>query len=442
MRVKRYIAASVNEAVEKIRKELGNNAMILDTKKVKTKGFLGFFREIRYEVIAAIDDDLPSKDLPKEPPNPKNAEPTKENAQTTFTSDREGAHNPLLTTKRVTFSGQAASEPISENEEGKRRRKKQTETKRQGEVKNQEPLDNTAISENPWQEQVLKEMKEMRSLIRSWVVTQSDPSSLPELYQPYYQHLIRQDVEEEVVLHLFTNLMENSPLPSSEKEALMNVKRQLNEWMTPHIIEGIDPKTRLVQIVGPTGVGKTTTIAKLASKYILERKKRVAFITSDTYRIAAIDQLKTYANILNIPMEVVFSSQDLTQSLQRLSPYELIFMDTAGRNYRDRRYLEEMKSLITSALPTETYLVVSLSGKEKDAKELVEEFLNLGVRKIIFTKLDETSTYGMILNLAYRYPILFSYITNGQSVPDDLLLVTPDQFADLLLKGGVRHGSS
>ncbi|MBE3553980.1 MAG: flagellar biosynthesis protein FlhF, partial [Thermicanus sp.] len=253
--------------------------------------------------------------------------------------------------------------------------------------------------------------------------------------KPLYTHLIKQEVEEELVIKLFIDLMENHAAPQSEAEARMRVKEKLIEWIRPRLAGGIKPSTRLVHIIGPTGVGKTTTIAKLASEYLLHRKKKVAFLTSDTYRIAAIDQLKTYSNILNIPMEVIFSPKDLPPALSRVSHYDLILMDTAGRNYRDPVYINEMKELLTTSLPSETYLVLSLTTKFKDMKELVEEFLHLGIDHVIFTKLDETLTHGAIFNLAYHYPITLSYISNGQSVPDDLLFLTPERFADLLLGG-------
>ncbi len=402
----------MNEAVEKIRKDLGSDAIILDTKKVSTRGFLGLFKQVHFEVIAAIDEPAPSfKPIPSIPeekkisPPPLSAE-TKPKMEATLPTAQEQGREP--------------NQGTSLSEKGKQKEK---DSPTQGD------------GEDPWQKMVLQEMKEMRSLIRTWVEGRNFPSSLPEDYKSLYTHLIEQEVEEELVIKLFIDLMENHGAPQSEAEARMRVKEKLIEWIRPRLTGGIKSSTRLVHIIGPTGVGKTTTIAKLASEYLLHRKKKVAFLTSDTYRIAAIDQLKTYSNILNIPMEVIFSPKDLPPALSRVSHYDLILMDTAGRNYRDRVYLNEMKELLTSSLPSETYLVLSLTTKFKDMKELVEEFLQLGIDHVIFTKLDETLTHGAIFNLAYHYPITLSYITNGQSVPDDLLFLTPERFADLLLGG-------
>lgn len=517
MKVKRYVAVSVNEAVEKIRKELGSNAIILDTKKVRRGGFLGFFAEVRYEVIAAIDDplqegkgeliamrdekggkkqgrneisfeelfqrdvDLLLGSRQRENPlssmgeiTPSLRSPVSE-GRPSRGKEKEGGEGEMSGQERkrsddegegrrngnkgerkrdgnaedgtVTGNGKAQvaaerlkdgvvkenreeeNESSREDEKGKRRSSAASRTKRGG---RKSPFIDV---NDPWQKQVLDEMKEMRSLIHSWVLKKSDPEALPEVYQPYFHHLIGQGVEEEIVIHLFTTLMESDSLPGDLEEAKRRIKTKLAEWVRPHIRDGIEPKTRLVQIFGPTGVGKTTTIAKLASEYSLKRKKKVAFLTSDTYRIAAIDQLKTYANILNIPMEVIFSPQDLSQSLKRLSHYELIFMDTAGRNYRDGRHIEEMELFLTRAIPTEIYLILSLNGKEKDSKDLVEEFLKLGIKDMILTKFDETSTYGTLLNLVYHYPITLSYIANGQSVPDDLFSLSTDRLVDLLMEG-------
>src|SRR5690606_19114978 len=186
---------------------------------------------------------------------------------------------------------------------------------------------------------------------------------------------------------------------------------------------------------GPTGVGKTTTIAKIAANSLLKEKKSVAFITADTYRIAAIEQLKTYAKILDVPLEVIYSTDDYKKALVKFANYERIFVDTAGRNFRQDHFVEELRELITTPrVPSQTFLVLALTAKATDIEDIYQQFKPLGIEQVIFTKLDETETYGSILNSAAKEKVGISYMTNGQNVPDDLLTPNENILSDLLLR--------
>ena len=167
---------------------------------------------------------------------------------------------------------------------------------------------------------------------------------------------------------------------------------------------------------------------------MLKHKKKVAFITMDTYRIAAIEQLKTYARILDVPVEVAYSIKDYQQALKRFSDYDLIFVDTAGRNFRNPQYVNEMKQMIEiEHLNVETYLVLSLTAKKQDIQEIYSQFEPINIKKVIFSKADETSTYGSMLNICVQEKASILYITNGQNVPDDLLEPSKDLMIKLLL---------
>src|SRR5699024_5525665 len=163
--------------------------------------------------------------------------------------------------------------------------------------------------------------------------------------------------------------------------------------------------------VGPTGVGKTTTIAKVAAKLMLEDTKKIAFITTDTYRIAAIEQLKTYARILNIPVEVAYNVKDYQQALKKLEGYDLILVDTAGRNFRDAKYIRELQEN-TGNSEVATYLVLSLTAKPKDLNDIYDQFYQIPLEAVIFTKLDETTQYGSMLNIAVTKEIGIAYVTD------------------------------
>ncbi|UUZ97287.1 AAA family ATPase [Paenibacillus sp. P25] len=191
----------------------------------------------------------------------------------------------------------------------------------------------------------------------------------------------------------------------------------------------------MAHFVGPTGVGKTTTIAKLAAEQVLKHQRKVGFITSDTYRIAAVEQLKTYATILNVPLEVVFSPLDLGKAFEQLKDRDLIFMDTAGRNFRNEMYVSELNALLQSRGQSETFLVLSLTTKYKDMKAITDNFSKFKLDKVLFTKMDETDSYGAIVNLIREYGIQTSYIADGQSVPDDIAELNEQRILDLMLEG-------
>jgi len=184
-----------------------------------------------------------------------------------------------------------------------------------------------------------------------------------------------------------------------------------------------------VHFVGPTGVGKTTTIAKLAAEQALKFRRKVGLITSDTYRIAAIEQLRTYASILNIPIEVVFSASDLRKALDKMQLCELILMDTAGRNYRNEMAVSELNALLKTERASETFLVLSLTMKYGDMKAVADNFCRYGVGKVLFTKADETTTFGTVLNLLSDYDLSLSYVTDGQDVPDDIQIADAERIA-------------
>ncbi|MDT2264619.1 AAA family ATPase [Paenibacillus larvae] len=195
----------------------------------------------------------------------------------------------------------------------------------------------------------------------------------------------------------------------------------------------------MIHFVGPTGVGKTTTIAKLAAEQVLKHHKKAGFITSDTYRISAVEQLRTYANILGVPLEVVFSPQNLPRAFEALQDVDVIFMDTAGRNFRKELAVSELNALLQSCGETETYLVLSLTTKYEDIRVITENFIKFGVDKVLFTKMDETATYGTLVNLKRDFQLPFSYLTDGQNVPDDITLADEDKIVELLLEG-YSHG--
>jgi flagellar biosynthesis protein FlhF len=180
-------------------------------------------------------------------------------------------------------------------------------------------------------------------------------------------------------------------------------------------------RRRTVALVGPTGVGKTTTIAKLAAHYRLHEKRRVGLITVDTYRIAAVEQLRTYAEILDLPMEIAATPADVHGAVSRMPEVDLILLDTAGRSPHDEGKIKDLKSLLAEAAADEVHLVLSSAASGAGLSHAVEQFATAGVTALLLTKLDEAVSLGSLYNLARRWRVPFSYLTHGQNVPTDIV---------------------
>jgi len=205
--------------------------------------------------------------------------------------------------------------------------------------------------------------------------------------------------------------------------------------------EGILPAQngpRIVLFIGPTGVGKTTTIAKIASCFSLEEKKRVALLTTDTYRIAAAEQLRTYANILEVPFRVIYSDEEFLQAISDFQEYDYIFVDTTGHSHQNEEQFHRIEELLKS-IPGEaeyqTFLVLSSTTKYKDLLKITEKYQGITNYQLIFTKTDETNTLGNLLNIKLHVDTPIAYITSGQNVPDDIEVFNPQKMVKQLLGG-------
>ncbi|MBD0380340.1 flagellar biosynthesis protein FlhF [Paenibacillus sedimenti] len=431
MRVKRYVVDSMPEALQKIRTDLGKDAVILNTKEIRTGGFLGMFGKKKIEVIAAIDassnvgnagasrvspqqiqrsqasvapatpvrEQLHRSDFPEVPDVLAAPVPVKkELVAVPSAAEAVPAYSP-----HQVYAGQSVAAPAKSI---------------------------------PKEELLLEELKQMKEMMRKLSVS-SVQTELPEPLKKLEQRLLDQEVDATYVGQLIDEIAvehEEAQETVTDESAHHSVRRKLNEVFGNHSSKRILPQTRVVHFVGPTGVGKTTTIAKLAAEQVLKYQRKVGFITSDTYRIAAIEQLKTYATILNVPLEVVFSPQDLAKAFHNLEGCDMIFMDTAGRNFRNEMYVSELNALLKSQGNSETILVLSLTTKYRDMRAITNNFNKFKLDKVLFTKMDETDSYGAIVNLVHEFSLQLSYVTNGQSVPDDIQEIDEQQIIDLLLE--------
>ena len=275
-----------------------------------------------------------------------------------------------------------------------------------------------------------KELSELKSLLQmAKFEGNNDGIPLPSPIHQLKQLLTKQEISQEIIDEVVKMAVEWWYLHGGNKSAddvLQWTRNYLTKQISPFPFGGVSFTKKYINVVGPTGVGKTTTLAKIAAECILKYKKKVAFITTDTYRIAAIEQLKTYANILNVPLEVCYNLNDFQQATQQFESYDMVFIDTAGRNFRNQKYVEDLKNIIDYNQDMETFLVLSLTSKQIDMEDIYKQFSLISIDRIIFTKADETSTYGAMFNIIYSEKKAAAYITNGQNVPDDLVAATPE----------------
>ncbi|WP_106766053.1 flagellar biosynthesis protein FlhF [Paenibacillus faecalis] len=453
MRVKRFIVDTMPEAMQHIRDELGNDAVILSSKQVKIGGFMGIFTKKKIEVIAAVDkDDKPKQDKPvmPMPQVPRNTVPQayKKSAESSQpagknkTSERSDIEKSGEISGQFSDREQAAADfaaALAQAAGGSQQPAELSEERPDSPHALQEmhvPEDRTeatslvdanALSESKTmtEQKLLDELREMKE----WIARLSRQSlavrEYPDSLENIREQLMKQDLSAELSEVWLNNTMEEwleSGKTLSDEQLHTSIFRQMESFLEKRLGGGIQSSTRLVYIAGPTGVGKTTTIAKLAAEQLFKYHRKVGFITSDTYRISAVDQLRTYASILNVPLEVVQSPGDMQRAMHRLEECDLILMDTAGRNYRNELLVSELQSLFAPSDQSETYLVLSLTSKSSDMVEITDHFSKFGLDKVIFTKLDETGSCGPLFNLLNAHPLKLSYMTNGQNVPDDLLM--------------------
>lgn len=257
------------------------------------------------------------------------------------------------------------------------------------------------------------------------------PAALFELYTDLIEAELEERIAQEFVEHLRSQTtvdLTDIFAMRAEIARLVEAEIHVNGPLRPSAGEG-----RVVALVGPTGVGKTTTIAKLAANYRLRENKTVGLITVDTYRIAAVEQLRTYAEIIDLPMEVVSTPREMREAIARMKSLDLVLMDTAGRSPRDEVRIQELKAILAEANPAEVHLVLSAVGGARSLTTTAERFATVGTTAMIITKLDEATGLGNLLSVVRGCGLPISYVTDGQNVPDDIRVAKQRTLAQQIL---------
>jgi flagellar biosynthesis protein FlhF len=389
MNLKTYQAKTMAEALAMVRKDLGNDAVILNTRTLRKGGLFGVGARQVIEITASKDTSLLNsrKRSGTIPAKPKSTPGTTD----TSTAKQDGT---VIAAQRVSLA----------------------ESQMQKEL------------------QLVKQM--VAELVRENRRTQH-PSVPEELYTTYTA-LLNQEVAEEVADGILRQVraelrQDQWANPDLVRRAVLKCVEKMIPAAGP-VQPGVAGRPRVIAFVGPTGVGKTTTIAKLAANFKLREGRSVGLITIDTYRIAAVDQLKTYANIIGIPLQVVLTPQELCDAIQAMRGCDVILVDTAGRSHTDKIKLQELKNFLDLAKVDETHLVLSSTSSQTCIEKVIEQFSAVGVEKVVFTKLDEAVGVGMLLNVMKSLNRSISYITTGQNVPDDIEPGCGRQLARMLLQ--------
>jgi len=373
------------EALLKVKMDLGNNAIILNTKKVRQRGIKKYFTNPMIEVMAAIDDD------------------------TSKMRDRELAR--VEPTPQDTIS----QKNILSQKEGKI-------TELENKVNNIENLLDKILD-------IVKPDNKKMSIEK-----EEENKQLPQIFQLLYNNLLKNEVDQDIAKNIIDIVaMKSDPRNINDASIVMHSVISSMLGKAEPINFRKDGKPTVILFVGPTGVGKTTTLAKLAATFMLSYNKKIGLITADTYRIAAVDQLKTYAEILGIPVSIAYSVSEIGNVIQKYHDKDVILIDTAGCSYRDKHKFEELEKLIDTCKADDVFLVLSTTVSSKNCKDIINNYSFIPNYRLVFTKLDESPVYGSILNAICFSNKSLSYITNGQNVPDDIEIANVEELSKSLL---------
>lgn len=383
MIIKKFQGKTEAEAVETAKKELGNNVVIMNVRSVKSKGIFSFLKPQLTEVTVALEEEPEQR---------------------------------IISARK---------------EEVKRDEIKKEEIKPDSSVI-EEKLDNLhTLLEQQFQKP--EENGDSEFL-------EEEDSEMERFIKLLYNTMLENEVDEKYANQIIDEIEKMNKPGIPFDYALANVyQKMILKFGKPRQIEASDKGPKVIFFVGPTGVGKTTTIAKIASKFRVEEGKKLALLTADTYRIAAAEQLRTYAGILEVPFRIIYTPEEVEKALKDFKDYDFILLDTAGHSHRNESQKENLKDFIHSVdglAEKEVFLVLSATTKYTDLVGIADAYSAMTDYKLIFTKLDETSALGNLLNLKLHTGADLSYVTCGQNVPDDIESFNPQKTVKLLLGGG------
>jgi len=457
MRIKKYVAKSMTEALLQIKEDLGENALILKHSKVSK-----MFGPEEIEVTAAIDEEAGAQKAPAF--QPLHVSGGNAGDLGAPVSGLYGRPRPTSSSGAETVKPEAAMpEPAAPNVRpyfpprlsSPYGGQGQSEFSDTGRYQRQGLPSKAGVPGRQDADEISElkaDVKELKELVKSILAENTaqpragvpQPSSntaytdIASAGDNEWNAFVRRLTDSEVKPNIAKKLVDSIRVGSQADES--EFEKKLSETMSDQFPVSGPLKLKKggplkVAFVGPTGSGKTTTLAKLVAECCVNYRKKVSIITADTYRIAAIEQIRMFADTVKVGLQVVFSSDEIPAALDACVGSDVIFVDTAGRSQRNREHMEELRILMDVLRPDETHLVLSATTKDSDLIDMVHNYRNIRVNRLLFTKLDETARLGNVFNVVSELGIPVSYFTVGQSVPDDIELAQSCRFVKRLMEG-------
>lgn len=409
MIIKKFLGKTEEEAMEAARKELGSGVVVMNVRTVKKKGIAGIFGAKQIEVTVALEEEGGA------------VRPARKDA---VRSEQEAVQ-----LERKVQDAQAAVSVMSESSQNIEKKLDSLQTLLVSRFRQEED----ARAEQAQQDEAASEEEKESGA----AAQDKEPTEQEKFVRLLYNTMLENEVEEKYANQIIDEADKNRKPNLPFDYILANVYQKMilkfgkADGITP---AENGPKTLI--FMGPTGVGKTTTIAKIASHFAVEEKKKIAMLTADTFRIAAAEQLRTYANILEVPFRVIYTEEELKTAISDFKDYDYIFVDTTGHSHQNEELLEKMKKLLATAAEageSQAFLVLSTTTKYRDLQRISSSYKEIADYQLILTKLDETSTLGSLLNLKLFTDADIAYVTCGQNVPDDIEQFNPQKAVKQLL---------
>ena len=409
MIIKKFLGKTEEEAMEAARKELGSGVVVMNVRTVKKKGIAGIFGAKQIEVTVALEEEGGA------------VRPARKDA---VRSEQEAVQ-----LERKVQDAQAAVNVMSESSQNIEKKLDSLQTLLVSRFRQEED----ARAEQAQQDEAASEEEKESGA----AAQDKEPTEQEKFVRLLYNTMLENEVEEKYANQIIDEADKNRKPNLPFDYILANVYQKMilkfgkADGITP---AENGPKTLI--FMGPTGVGKTTTIAKIASHFAVEEKKKIAMLTADTFRIAAAEQLRTYANILEVPFRVIYTAEEFKTAISDFRDYDYIFVDTTGHSHQNEELLEKMKELLATAAEageSQAFLVLSTTTKYRDLQRISSSYKEIADYQLILTKLDETSTLGSLLNLKLFTDADIAYVTCGQNVPDDIEQFNPQKAVKQLL---------
>lgn len=402
MIIKKFTAKTEKEALENAKKELGDGVVVMNVRDVKARGFFSFLKPHMTEVTVALEEESER-----------------------YTAAVSAINSVIASSQTKEKEAQAAKGTPDEPQETARKESSAIEEK----------LD----SLQSLLEQQLQKPDEDKEDKDSRDGAAKEETEIDKFMKLLHDTMLNNEVDEKYAGEIIDEIAQINKPNMPFDYALANIyQKMILKFGMPNCITPASKGIKMVFFIGPTGVGKTTTIAKIASIFRVDQKKKVALLTADTYRIAAAEQLRTYANILEVPFRIIYTVEEIEKALEDFRDYDYILVDTAGHSHQNSAQKESMSNFIHSVdgkIEKEVYLVLSATTKYRDLISIADAYKEMTDFKLIFTKLDETTTLGNLLNLRLYTDAALSYVTYGQNVPDDIEEFNPQKTVKKLLGG-------